>query len=313
MCALTHPRRARLALALAALAAAAPLVQAHDELPDTSFGFSPAHQGRITFALQSLHTGSLITDAGTIPGHTETDTQVARIGIDYMLTGRWELHASLPYIRKRSNGGPGAHRLDILTTPHPEATFLDDGEYHSNFQDFELGLSYHAQWHGLQLEPLVLLQVPASDYDFFANAATGQHVKRLHLGMDVSRQALGSNFYWTAGYSYVFQEEVLGINSSKNHFRVGAGYFFTPRFSVRAFANGSYGKGRNSSDFTDRTSEAWYHHDQTSRHNYAITGLGANWQATPRYSVSISAATMVWGRTVHDMKHAYELAISRSF
>jgi hypothetical protein len=310
--ALDHVLLRGIALSLGLLATA-PALADDDELVVPDSALPSTYRGHVSIGFQSLHTGSLITDNGTIPGKTETDTQLMRIGVDYLLGAHWQIHASVPYIRKRSNGGPGAHRPSLLTVPHPEADFLDDGLYHSNWQDFEIGLSYLADWHGLHVEPSVTFQTPASDYSFFANAATGQHVNRLHVGVDVSRQALGSNFYWTAGYSYVFQEQTLGINSDKNHVRLGAGYFFTPHFSLRAFGNGSYGKGRDSSDFSDRNSEAWYHHDQTSRHNYAIVGLGANWSPNARYTFSVSAATMVWGRTVHDLKHAYEFAVTRGF
>ena len=310
----TTRRRSGAILALVLLSATA-AARADDDPFEAAPHQEPAqYRGRVYVLIQSLHTGSLITDAGDIPGRTETDTQGVRLGLDYMLDDKWELHASIPYIRKRSNGGPGAHRLDNLDVPHPEADFLDDGLYHSNWQDLELGVSYHGHWRGLLVQPSVTLQVPASDYSFYANAATGQHVNRLLLGIDVTRQAPGSNFYWSAGYSYVIQERVMGTNANKNRFRLEAGYFFSPSWSMRVFTNGSVGAGHDSSDFnTDRRTEHWYHHDQTSKHNYAIAGVGASYSPNSRYTVSLSVAGMYWGRTVHDLKHAYELSIARSF
>ena len=294
--------------------AASPAFADEDEAISPSAQPEPSHyHGRVYMLIQSLHTGSLITDSGDIPGRTETDTQGIRIGVDYMLTPKWELHASVPYIRKRSNGGPGAHRLDILDEPHPEADFLDDTLYHSNWQDWELGVSYHGTWRSFMVQPSITLQTPASDYSFFANAATGQHVNRVLLGIDITRQALGSNFYWSAGYTYVMQEEVMGIHANKNRFRLEAGYFFSPEWSMRVFTNSSIGQGYGSSHFTERHSEDWYHHDQTSKHNFAIAGIGASYSPNRHYTFSLSCAGMYWGRTVHDLKHAYELSIARSF
>ena len=308
-------RRMLGALAALGLMSAAVPACADDDPFESAAQPAPEHyRGRVYVLVQSLHTGSLITDAGDIPGRTETDAQGVRLGMDYMLNDKWELHASIPYIRKRSNGGPGAHRLDNLDVPHPEADFLDDGLYHSNWQDLELGLSYKGHWRGFLVQPSVTLQLPASDYSFYANAATGQHVRRLLLGIDVTRQAPGSNFYWSAGYSYMFQEVVMGTNANKNRLRLEAGYFLSPSWSLRVFTNGSIGKGHDSSDFnTDRRSEHWYHHDQTSKHNYAIAGIGAAYSPNSRYTVGLSVAGMYWGRTVHDLKHAYELSVSRSF
>jgi hypothetical protein len=270
-------------------------------------------RGRISLAFQDLHTGSLILDDGSIPGRTETDTVVGRVGIDWRLDARWELHASIPFIAKRSNGGPGAHRLDILLVPHPDAIFLDDGAFHAGWQDWSLGVSRHGAWRGFSVTSHATVVIPSHDYSFFGNAAFGQNLYKLELGVDLARRIGASNAHYGAGYSYVFVQEIQGVNMNENRWRLSAGYFFTPRVSARVFANGSVGKGRDSSDFPERRSEDWYHHDQTSRHDYAIAGVGAAFQIGRRYTLSASAATMVWGRTVHDLKHAYELQLSRSF
>ena len=146
-----------------------------------------------------------------------------------------------------------------------------------------------------------------------SNGILSKHVKRLLLGIDITRQSLGSNFYWSAGYTYLMQESVMGVRANKNRFRLEAGYFFSQHWSMRVFTNGSIGQGYDSSHFTERQSEEWYHHDQTSKHNFAIAGIGASYSPNPRYTVSLSCAGMYWGRTVHDLKHAYELSVARSF
>lgn len=175
-------------------------------------------------------------------------------------------------------------------------------------------MSYHTQWRRFQVEPQVTLELPTHNYTFFSNAAIGQDLWKLDLALDFSRQIEASNLYYTFGYSYVVIQQTLGKNVNKNHLRGSMGYFFTPQLSARVFANGSYGKGHDSSDpLGNPTSEEWYHHDQTARHNYAIAGIGATYQLNDAYSLSLSAATMVWGRTVDDLKHVYEIELSRSF
>jgi hypothetical protein len=314
----TAATAARVLAALLALPAAglASRASAHDG-DATGLQWTPgsdARRGQFTLAAQLLHTGSLILDDGTIPGRTETDTQAVRMGIDWKLDPRWELHASVPFIMKKSNGGPGAPLLAPLDVPHPAPTFHDDARYHSGWQDWSLGVSYHSAWRGFLVESRATLGTPTHDYSFYGNAAAGQNLTRLDLGIDLTRQPLGSNFYYGFGYSYVVIEEVLGVNMNKNHWRVQGGWFANDRLSFRAFANGSLGKGRDSSDFIgDRHSEDWYHHDQTSRHNYAIAGVGAWWHLNADYSVGLNAATMVWGRTVHDLKRAYEVQLVRNF
>jgi hypothetical protein len=73
-------------------------------------------------------------------------------------------------------------------------------------------------------------------------------------------------------------------------------------------------QGRDANFFTPASrSEYWYRHDQLSRHNYAIAGFGATWRINDRYALSGTVGKMVWGRTVHELKRAYELELSRSF
>ena len=60
--------------------------------------------------------------------------------VDYSMNDRWELFGGLPFITKRYNG----------SRPHDPATlslnvnesFIDDGDYHSDFQDLTIGVRY---------------------------------------------------------------------------------------------------------------------------------------------------------------------------
>ena len=278
-----------------------------------------AHHGRIGLAFQSLHSSGLLLADGDNNHGAITDTRSLRLSIDYMLDHGWELHAALPYISKRSRNDGGNHNPLALDPPHPESQFLDDGDYHSTFQDLQLGVSRHLQFGRYRLEPRATLTWPTHDYAFFANAAVGQHLKKLKIGVDVTRQLANSNFYWSAGYDYEFVEKIMDVGLNKYHARLTAGYYFSPTWSGRVFAVMRRGQGRDSDFFGPGgfgpgcRCEYWYRHDQLSRHEYAIAGIGATWRINDRYSLSGTAGTMVWGRTVHELKEAYELELSRSF
>ncbi len=272
-------------------------------------------RGRIAVGYQIQHTKGLILNNGDVQGATTTDAQLAYLAVDYRVDDHWEAHAELPFIRKRSNGGPGAHRTDLLDPPHPEAQFLDDGRYHGTLQDWVLGLSYHGYWRRFEVEPHLVATIPSHDYSHFGNAAIGQNLWRVKLGVDLTRRLHASNFYYSLGYSYEVWERVDGISLDKQHFRASAGYFFTPQLSTWAFANARVGQGRNTNDFLpgDRSSEAWYQHDRTSEHHYVLGGIGARYRINDRYSLSATAARMLWGRNVHDLKYACNVELSRSF
>lgn len=280
-----------------------------DQFADTS-----QSRGSVWIAYQTYHTGGLIFEDGVERGGTTSDADILRLGVDYLLNDRWEVHASVPFIHKRSNGQGAPHQPALLDRPHPESQFLDDGLYHSTWQDWSVGLSYHTQWGRFRVEPEVTLEVPSHDYTFFADAAVGQDLWKLDLGIDFSRQLEASNLYYSFGYSYVVEQQTLGKNVNKNHLRGSLGYFFSPRISARLFANGSYGKGYDASEPPGIPySEQWYHHDQMVRHNYAIVGIGGTWQVNDDYALSLSAATMVWGRTVTALKRVYQIQLSKRF
>lgn len=305
---------ASIVLAGSAHAQAIPRSSTADDL-FTIWGDEPGVRGQMSVIYQQLHTEGLILDSGVNNHGAITDTRSITLTVDYRVSERWQAHVSLPFVKKRSRRDPGNHNPAALDSPHPESEFLDDGQYHGTWQDWVLGLSYDTQLGSFHVEPHVELVWPSHDYTFFANAAVGQRLRRLRLGADAFYRLEHSNLYFSAGYSYELVEQVLGIGLNKNHLRLSAGYYFSPQLSLRAFAQSRHGQGRDSSysGFVDRRSEAWYRHDPLSRHDYAIAGLGATWRFNDTWAVTLNAATMVWGRTVHELEYACDLQVARAF
>lgn len=171
------------------------------------------------------------------------------------------------------------------------------------------------------------LTYPSHDYIFFASAPVGQGLKKLRIGADVSRRLGRSNLHYSLGYSYEFVERIRdipvggvqqgNINADNQYLRLSVRYDFSPRLSARVFANRRTGKGLDNNDVNRidpaHVSELWYQHDRLLQYNYAIAGLGSTWRFNEQWSVSASAATMVWVRVNHDMKYAYELQLLRDF
>lgn len=305
---------------------------AHADGDDWSFDVpgntSAAGHGRITIGLQAAHTEGIISDQGVNFNESlVTDVRSLNIGVDYWLSEQWSVHASLPFISKRALGDPGMHNQNRLATPHPESPFIDDGRYHSAWQDWQLGLNYHTSLGTLEIEPHLVFTYPSHDYVFFASAPVGQRLKKLRIGADVSQRLGRSNFHYSAGYSYEFVERIEDIqvggvqrgnlNTDNQYLRVSAWYDFSPQLTARVFASRRTGNGLTNLE-TRRidptlTSELWYQHDRLLQYNYAIAGLGSTWRFNEKWSASASVATMVWVRVNHDLKYAYELQVLRSF
>lgn len=314
-----HGARAIAALALLApLAASAsgPAVRVGDAGGDHWPG---ERRGQVSIGYQSQYTRGLITDLDSTVGSATTDTHVLNLAIDYALSPRWNLHLSLPFIRKKTGGGPpgslppGAHTLAQL----PDgvvAEFIDDGAYHGNWQDWQLGASYQAHWAGFDLEPRVLLIVPSNNYPFYGNASTGQRLSKLRLGAGLSRRIGLSEWWYAIGYDFEIWEKVIGKRLNKHYVDAALGYDFDSGWSVRAWSLLRRGQGTDFSE-TDRTCRCdfWYQHDRINRHEYLIGGLSLHWRLDPSWSVTATAGTMFWGSTVHDLRRLYGLQVARAF
>lgn len=284
---------------------------------------SAAGHGRISVGFQAAHTEGLVNHAGYQFGRDlATDVRNINLGIDYWLGEDWSVHASLPFISKRALRDPGRHDQKRLIVPHPESTYIDDGLYHGAWQDWSLGVTYHAALGAFEVTPHAYFTYPSHDYIFFASAPVGQGLKKLRVGADLSQRLGRSNFHYSAGYSYEFVEQVRDgpvrdVNTDNQYLRLSAWYDFSPQLSARVFANRRTGNGLTNADMNrlDRAqrTEWWYQHDRLLQYNYAIAGLGSNWRFNELWSVSASAATMIWVRVNHDLKYAYELQLLRNF
>jgi len=108
--------------ATAAALASALLLPAHGRAQTPVRG-----EGNFAITYERLHTlGQLNTDGEFIaPDSTAAHSLVA--DVEFGVTDRLTVHASLPYMAVRFVGGPHPHRIGIDGQP----SNLDDGNYHA--------------------------------------------------------------------------------------------------------------------------------------------------------------------------------------
>lgn len=270
-------------------------------------------RGRFTIGFQSVHTDGNVDGSGNALPGARTDTRNLLFAVDYRIAGRWWLHASIPFVDKRALDDPGVHNTRFLASPRDSA-FIDDGDWHGAWQDWQLGLSHHGHWKGLKVQPHAVLTWPSHDYVFFASAAPGRRLHKLRLGVDVGRRFGRGNVHWSLGYSYEFVEKVLDYDLDKHHYRASLRWDVSPTWSLSAFATGRYSQGIRPSDLAGRVpwSELWYQHDRLLRHNYVLAGTGASWRVNDDWSLSASAAWPVQSDSMHRIRNAYELQRSEA-
>jgi hypothetical protein len=281
-------------------------------------------RGQVSLSLQTLSTSGAYTGSGgsTLP-ESSSEGYSALLEIEYLLGERWSLYLGLPYINKRFTGFP-PHNPAFLETPHPEAEFIDDGEYHGGLQDLRLGVAYHTGGPRWEIAPFVRVELPTRDYPHFGSSAIGQNLWRAELGADFAHQLEFSNFYYGVGYSYTFVEQTLGVNVDYHRIPVRLGYFVNPRLSVELFGEGKLGNGTDGQDYCGafgptgqcvllRQDESWYQHDRQIRHNYATVGVSTSYAIGRNHSVSLATWQMVWGQSINRLDYAANVGISQKF
>jgi len=253
---------------------------------------------------------------GRLTGAT-TDSHALDFAVEYNLTNRWTVTAGIPLVMKRAKGDTVGHNPQLLGTPQ-DTRFIDDGKYHTNFQDFRFGMSYLATTTPIRVEPFIEAGLPSNDYPFFGGAAVGQNLWRVAAGSRFSYRPPLSDFYFSLTAAYVFVEETLGVNV--NHVRFGAeiGHLFNRHLGARVFALGKQGKGllldpENFGDPFPPFSEEWYHHDQTLKHNYINAGGAIDWFVSPRVQITFMGHTGVHHDEMTVVAYAVSVGISRSF
>ena len=287
--------------------------------------------GSLTLEYQFIHTGAF--DDGEVKyDYWTTDAQVLMLSGDYALTDRWTVFAALPYIWKRFNPGDqfngdphnpnDPYWVDFVP---PDKRFWDDGDYHSNFQDFSIGASYLALEGPLSISPYIGYGVPVTNYPFFAKAAIGLNLWNIPVGVSFSYVPFLSDWYLSGNVAYVFSEKPLDVNVDYWLAHLSTGYWFKPGFSVNAFLSVKYVRDgmRLPYDFVDDPdnfvypddfgTEEWWHHDRLGAHRNLNLGLGFDYFLSPLWKVSATGYTSLWAEQTNEVDYAFTTSLTRFF
>ena len=269
--------------------------------------------GEISLSYQYIHVDGYEASFGKLDIGT-TDTHIVNFEVAFAVSSRWSVSLGIPLIRKRYKGSLPHDPQSIV--PPVDQENIDDGKYRTGFQDFHLGVSYRAwQTPNLTVSPFMSYGTPSEDYIFFGNAAIGQNLWKLNVGVDLAYVPSLSYWFFRFAPSYEFVEETLGVNVNNWRLNAAVGYFVTDRISLNAFVLAKEGRGLDfPEDFPPpRNDEFWFNHDRMARHNYVNLGLGMDWQIDRVHHLSLSWMTMVHADQTHIMQDAVTIGASRTF
>ena len=289
----------------------------------------------IRVEFQFIRTGAYVEGSQDFDYWT-TDSQVLMVSGDYAINDRWTIFAALPYARKRFNsevpwGGDPHNPNDAywIDFEPPDKRFWDDGDYHGDFQDFSIGVSYRIAKGPWTLHPYISYGVPASDYPFFAKAAIGLNLWTIPVGTTFSFVPYFSDWHFDGNIAYVFSEKPLGRNVDYWLAHLSAGYWFRPNLSVDAFLGLKYvreGVGIFYPGFVNSNSPnpvpvypddfdtvEWWQHDRLIGNRNLNFGIGFDYFFSPEWKISGSGFQSVWTKETTEVDFAFTLGVTRFF
>lgn len=247
-----------------------------------------------------------------------TDSHVFMLSGDYAISDRWTVSASLPYIKKRHEGAlPHNPTLELTAFPEADQSLIDDGNFHSDWQDLYVSISFAAKEGPLSLYPFISMGVPTNDYPFYAHAAVGRNIWHVPVGVAFSYTPHFSDFFFSGDAAYVFTEKSLGVDISHWLVNLDFAYYLSPSFAPKILFSIKHGtEGLQFPDDFDVSAlndEAWYFHDRTIKHNFINGGIGFDWILSEKYALSGSALTMLNPDQVNIVDYGFSLGITRFF
>jgi hypothetical protein len=243
------------------------------------------------------------------------------LSIDYGLTDRLALNATLPYKSNRYKGDQ-PHDPRLLADDRGER-FRDDGSYHSSWGDAGLNLRWLWRTDPIAITPFIGYYWPTRDYPLFTETQAGTAQWRIDIGANAGGR-LGPprrNLYWTAGYAYSFMQKTRPRDApsrrvNRSRLSLETGWVATP--TLTGYLNFSYQRPHNALKFPDDftgilVSDQWYFHDQLLPWEQVTWALGASYQLSDRTMISGSFGRTLWIKFGHEYNPALTLSISRSF
>lgn len=282
----------------------------------------PKGDGAIAFNYQVFQVDNHLDSQGKQdPSGGKISTNSVIADFSYSFTDKLAFTFGLPFVTTKYDGLK-PHRI-----PNGDGTFtipLDDGKYHSAFQDFSIQVRYNVVSNPLQITPFVRAVIPSHNYEFFAHSAPGINTQKLQFGLYAGRvlDPLIPNAYVQGRYSFGFNEKILDISARTSNADLEFGYFLTPSVRLFGLVTGQVTHGGvDLSDITsgkyglpvDATNPYFFNHDRITTTNYLNFGGGASYSLNQAIDVYGGMTHTLSGKNGHEIKYALTFGVSYGF
>lgn len=268
-------------------------------------------QGDVTFVTQ------MIDHIGRIDGDIRFDccetTNVAiAVDVDYGLSRRWSVSASLPYVFAKYRGGPPRGPAGFLPYPAVDACHC----VHGAFQDLGLGAHYNLVRvrRSFSLMTSAAVGQPTHNYDYAGEAVIGFGLTELGLSADAGQRldVIAPGLSVDGHYGYTIVERALGISHNRTNARLHAGYVFPAGIGGHLILSWQRTHGGLRFPFDiEPFPERYTEFHRLLQDNYFQAGAGASYTWRD-WDVSLSFLKAVSGTNTHNV-HVYTATAGRSF
>ena len=262
-------------------------------------------EGAVSVLYQHLYVERHVFGNGANLDVGHIRSQALALDIDFGVTDRLSIGATLPFVASRYTGSRPHTHLDGHTA--------DDGRYHSGLQDVRMDVRYNIVTFPVAITPFVAVNLPSHDYEYFAHSAIGLNMKEVQVG--VAAGLARSSLYVQGRYAFGQFEQVLDVRRRRSSIDTEVGWFATPRLRLFAFETGQISHGGIDilPGFVGLTSEQIEHHDQIGRANILDVGVGTSLGVTPTVDVLCAVLRTVAGANAHATKYGVTVGVSISF
>ena len=267
----------------------------------------PKGEGTVSLSYQNLYVADHAFENGDAHDIGHILSHALTLDVDYSFTDKLAVRVAVPFIAAKYYG-PTPHQLP-----------MDNGTYHSTFQDFTTDVRYNLTKRRVVLTPFFRVVLPSNSYTYFAHSAAGRDQREYHFGTNFGRRLDPwiPKAYMQAQYSYALVERVLGIAPNRSNLEFQLGYFLTPRLSLLATGQGMYTHSGVELDYTQfqagLSDDQWIHHDQIAKASLFDVGGGTSFALTPSWQMFLTVARSIEGRNAHLHAAIATIGVSRSF
>lgn len=270
-----------------------------------------AGEGGVTFTTQVIdHIGRIFGDQ-RFDCCATTNVAIA-VDVDYGLTNRWSVSATLPFVFAKYNGAP----------PPPELPWLPYEEVdschclHGGFQDLGLGVHYNLARvrRSFSLVTSASIGQPTHNYEYAGEAVIGFGLTEFALGADASKRLdfIAPGLSVDGHYGYTIVERALDISHNRSNARLNAGYVFPKRIEGHMILSWQHTYGglhfpADVQPYPERYSE--FHRLLQDNYFQAGAGVSYNWHD---WDLSMAFLKTVSGSNTHNV-HVYTVSAGHSF